>query len=201
MSPERFESMEFRVNSLLAGVPLHDVWAIELKGHPFPTLEALANAVGRGSPAHTTPAVTGLGGLRGLAGEVFGWEDPRWDDPGGSFVHLVADGDRQRSMVEPGRTMGIWRVLYVFPREGAVETLNGTAHVAVAAAIEEGFPNPRLFLSFRVREVNWTTRSYMCLIDPARRFFVYPALLRQLAHTWKREGGKPSDDYTIGGDT
>jgi hypothetical protein len=189
--PERFESLEFRVNSLLAGVPLHDVWAIELKGHPVPTLEGLANAVARGSPMHTTPAVTGLGGLRGLVGKVLGWEDPRWYDPDASFVHLVSKSDRQRSAAEPGQTVGIWRVLYVFPREGAVETLNGTVHVAVAASIETGFGDPRLFLSFRVREVNWTTRWYMRLIDPARRFFVYPALLRQLAHTWEMEGESP----------
>ncbi len=196
--PEEFESMDFRVNTLLADVPLHDVWAIELKGHPPPTLDVLANVLKRGSPVHATPAVTGLVGLRGFVGTALGWEDPRWDNPDASFVHLVEDGDRRRSMADPGETMGIWRVLYVLPREGAVETLNGTVHVAVAASIEEGMVSPRLFLSFRVREVNWTTCWYMRLIDPARRFFVYPALLRQIAHTWEREGGKFSNEHPTG---
>jgi hypothetical protein len=129
---------------------------------------------------------------------VFGWEDRRWADPDASFVHRIEEHDRRRSAVEPGQTLGIWRVLYVFPLEGAVETLNGTAHVAVAASIDEGPGGPRLFLSFRVREVNWTTRWYMRLIDPARRSFLYPALLRQIAHTWKREAGKASTDRTRG---
>jgi hypothetical protein len=198
---DEFESVDFPVNSLLADVPLHDVWAIELEGHPSPTLDALVNALRRGSPAHATPAVTGLGALRGFVGMAFGWEDSRWADADASFVHLVEECDRRRSLVQPGRTMGIWRVLYVFPREGAVETLNATVHVAVAASIEESTFNPRLFLSFRVREVNWTTRWYMRLIDPARRFFVYPALLRQLAHTWKREGGGPSSEHPKGEET
>ena len=132
---------------------------------------------------------------------VFGWENPRWADPGASFLNRLEENDRRRSTVEPGRTVGIWRVLYAFSREGAVETLNGTVHVAVSASIDDRSANPRLLLSFRVREVNWTTRWYMRLIDPARRFFVYPALLRQIAHSWERERRNLSNDDPEGGKT
>jgi hypothetical protein len=92
----------------------------------------------------------------------------------------------------------MWRVLYAFPREGAVETLNGTAHVAVIAGLGEDPDRTRLFLSFRVREVNWTTGVYMRLIDPARRWFVYPSLLRQFAHTWNRESWSSSGESLSG---
>jgi hypothetical protein len=136
--------------------------------------------------------------LRGVMGLAFGWEDPRWSDVASSFLHRVSDDDRLRSLAAPGETLGIWRVLYAFPREAAVETLNGTAHVAVIAGFEEDGESTRLILSFRVREVNWTTPFYMRLIDPARRFFVYPTLLRQFAHTWNRENWDSSGETANG---
>ncbi len=44
ISPEDFDARAFRVNALLVDVPLHDAWAIDLKGHPSPTLEELGDA-------------------------------------------------------------------------------------------------------------------------------------------------------------
>ena len=198
ISPEDFAARDFRVNTLLADVPLHDAWAIDLKGHSAPTLEELGEAFQTFSPFQITPAVMGLGVLREVAGFVFGWEDPRWSDVGASFVNRLTKADHQRSTTEPGKTFGSWRVLYACSQEGVAETINGTVHVAVAATLGEGSRGPRLFLSFRVREVNWTTRWYMRLIDPSRRFFVYPFLLRQFAHTWERGDWDSSEEVLTG---
>jgi hypothetical protein len=198
ISPEDFATRDFRIHGLLADVPLHDVWAIELKGPPSPTLEELGNAFRRGSPFQATPALMGLGMLRGVIGFALAWDDPRWSDVNTSYVNRLTEADRQCSTTEPGTTLGIWRVLYACPQEGVVETINGTVHVAVAATIGEGPVGPRLFLSFWVGEVNWTTQWYMRLIDPSRRFFVYPSLLRQFAHTWARGGWKPAEEALTG---
>ena len=198
ISPDDFETKDFRANSLLADVPLHDVWAIELKDHPSPTLEDLGTVLKHSSPFQATPTVTGLVVLRGVVGLALGWEDPEWAREGASLVHRLSDADRQRSTTEPGTSLGTWRVLYAFPREGAVETINGTVHVAVAASIGEGPEGARLFLSFRVSEVNWTTPFYMRLIDPARRFFVYPFLLRQFAHAWERSDWTHPEEFLNG---
>jgi len=188
ISAPELEAMDLRANRLLSDVPVHDAWAIELRGRTAPTLDDLIHVFRSGSPLQATPAVLCLGMLRGAVGVVFGWEDPRWTDVASSFLSRVTEDDRNLSVAAPGKVLGIWRVLYAFSREAAVETLNGTAHVAVVAALEDGGNLTRLVLSFRVREVNWTTRFYMRVIDPARRFFVYPSLLRQFAHTWNREG-------------
>jgi hypothetical protein len=213
ISPAEMEAKDFRANTLFSDVPVHDAWAIELKGRPSPTLEDLIHVFRAGSPQQATPAITGLGMLRGVVGSTFGWEDPRWSDGAYSFVGRLTDNDRHRSAAASGEMLGIWKVLYVFPREAAVETLNGTVHVAVIAGLEEDGGTTRLVLSFRVREVNWTTLFYMRLIDPARRFFVYPSLLRQFAHTWNREnwespgetptgqGGSSADESLSGGGT
>jgi hypothetical protein len=185
---ESLEAMDFRANHLLSDVPVHDAWAIELVGRSSPTLDDLIRVFRNQTLLQATPAIMGLGMLRVAAGKAFGWEDPQWSDVASSFLPRVTVQDRRRSSAAPGDVLGIWRVLYALPREGAVETLNGTAHVAVIAGLCEESGRVRLFLSFRVREVNWTTPLYMRLIDPARRYFVYPSLLRQFAHTWNREG-------------
>jgi hypothetical protein len=191
VSPEAFIRQDFRVNRLLSDVPLHDAWAIDLNGPAAPTMENLAQALRQRPLLGTTPVMLVLGAIRGAAGDLLGWEDPRWSAGPGSFLGRLTREDRQRSSTTPGTTLGIWRVLYALPSEGLVETLNATVHVAVAGAIGEEPEGPRLFLAFRVREVNWTTRLYMRLIDPSRRFFIYPFLLRQFAHTWERGAWVP----------
>ena len=198
LPPEEFAARDLQVNRLLADIPLHDAWGIDLKGKASPTLENLTLAFRHGSPLQTTPAIMGLGILRGVVGFALGWEDHRWATERASFVQRLSEDHRKRSTTAPGTTLGIWRVLYACPQEGVVETINGTAHVAVAATIGEGPEGPRLFLSFRVREVNWTTRFYMRLIDPARRFFVYPFLLRQFAHSWEKGGWNHPDEIFTG---
>jgi hypothetical protein len=192
-SPQEFARQDFRVNQLLPDVPLHDAWAVDLKGSASPTMENLTRAFRHRAALGVTPAIVGLGVIRGAAGKLLGWDEPRWASPEGSFISRLTPLDRRCSSTKPGTTLGIWRVLYALPREGLVETQNATVHVAVAGAIGERAEGARLFLAFRVREVNWTTRLYMRLIDPARRFFIYPFLLRQFAHTWEREAwGHPN---------
>jgi hypothetical protein len=198
---EEMARQDFRVNDLLADIPLHDAWAVDLEGSHAPTLEELAAAMRHQSKLAATPAFLGLGMIRGAAGALFGWEEARWADPDASFLHRLSETDLQLSSSEPGTSLGIWRVLYAFTREGLVETINGTVHVAVSGAVGQGPEGPRLFLSFRVREVNWTTPFYLRLIDPARRYFIYPFLLRQLAHTWSRNGQPSIASVSTGGDT
>ena len=184
-SPDDFAARDFYVNTLLADLPLHDVFAIDLIGRDTATMDEVAAAFRGFSPWQTTPAMLGLGVLRGLMGFAFGWEDPRWVDEEASFVHRLSETDHDRSTMETGTSLGIWTFVYAFPEEGMVETINGTVHVAVTCAIGEGAAGPRLFLAFHVKEVNWTTPFYMGLINPFRRYFYYPPLIRQFAHTWE----------------
>jgi hypothetical protein len=192
--PEAFGLEDSRANHLLADIPLNDVWAVDLKGPATPTITDLVQAVRQQPVLGVTPAMAGLGLIRGATGHLLGWDDPRWADTPGSFLDRLTEADRHRSSTKPGTARGMWRVLYAFPREGAAEGVNGTVHVAVAGAIEDIPEGVRLYLAFWVREVNWTTRPYMTFINPPRRFFIYPFLLRQLAHTWERSGlGTPND--------
>jgi hypothetical protein len=190
LSPQAFVQEDFRVNRLLDDIPIHDAWAIDLPGPASPTLENLAHAYRKNPKLGLTPAIIGLGIVRGIVGGILGWDRPCWQDPTRSFVTRLTESDRDGSSTRPGTDLGIWKILYARPREGLVELQNATVHVAVAGAIRDGPEGARLFLAFLVREVNWTTPPYLRLIDPARRFFIYPFLLKQFAHTWERQAGR-----------
>jgi hypothetical protein len=43
-----------------------------------------------------------------------------------------------------------------------------------------------LYLAIYVKPVGATTAAYMALIDPFRRFIVYPALIRNAEAAWAR---------------
>ena len=187
LSPNDFTALDFRVNSLLADVPLHDAWVIDLESDGSATLDDVKEAFTHFSPLHTTPAMLWLSALRRVLGILFEWDADRWDDYDYSFVHRLSEIDRASSTVEPGTRLGMWRVVYAFPDEAVVELINGTVHVAVACAIEEGASGSALYLVFRIREVNWSTRYYMGLIDPFRRYLYYPSLITQFEHIWERE--------------
>lgn len=149
-------------------------------------MDEVIQAARRSSLFHTTPTLMGLAVLRGILGRVLRWDDPRWMVPEASFVGRLNDGDRLRSTTDPGTHLGPWRVVYSFPDEGLVELMNGTVHVAVSCTLGEEESGPAIFLAFRVREVNWSTPLYMGLIDPFRRYLVYPPMIRQFAHTLGR---------------
>jgi hypothetical protein len=186
VSTEAFSNQDIRVNHLLGDIPLHDAWAVDLKGPASPTMENLGRAFRHRTVFEVTPAIAALGIIRGAVGAALGWGDPRWADSAQSFLGRLTESDRRGSSTQSGTTLGTWRVLYTLPREALVETINATVHVAVAASFEDRSEGARLLLAFRVRDVNWTTPLYMKLIDPARRYFIYPFLLRQFVHTWER---------------
>ena len=79
---------------------------------------------------------------------------------------------------------GAFRVLYRFERELLLEVRNATVHAFLAGALEPHGEDYRLYLAIYVRPVSRWTPAYMALIDPFRRAFVYPALIRRLQRAW-----------------
>ena len=77
ISEREFERLPLRAHQFLAGVQLHDVWAVDL---PSPragiTLDEFLR-VANERLYTPTPVVRGLLDLRLLIGRVFGWDRPR----------------------------------------------------------------------------------------------------------------------------
>ena len=185
VTPAEFRRVNLRCHSLLADVPLHDVWAIPLDGGgPDRTIRD-AHAIMFGSQrAPSKPAVRGLFRLRWALGRVFGWDDERRDPLAQSYMHRLTEADRLQSEVRPGTREGPFRVLYVFANEALSELRNATVHGFMALALvprQEGYT---LYMGVYVTPVSRLTPLYMALIDPFRRYIVYPALCRDAQRSW-----------------
>jgi hypothetical protein len=79
---------------------------------------------------------------------------------------------------------GGFRLLYVQGRESLSEIRNATVHAFVCAALAERPGGYRLYWAIYVKPTSWLTPVYMGIIEPFRRFIVYPALLGRVRRAW-----------------
>jgi hypothetical protein len=188
---EEFLALDLRCHTLLGDAPLHDVWAIDLAGggpdRTMADVDAVANPGRLGTPP---PVVRALFAVRAAVGRALGWDRPRHEHAETSYARRLDDADLARSQVKPGARRGIFRLLYLFEHEALAETRNATVHAFLAMALRprEG-GGYRLYWGIYVKPVGRLTRVYMALIDPFRRAFVYPALIRQTQTAWARAYG------------
>lgn len=182
VDPAEFRKLDLRCHALLRDVPLHDVWAIPLRnGGPGRTVRDVRALMFRD---RASVAVRGLSAIRSALGRAFGWDDARHDPPEASFLHRLTEAERSRSQVPPGTREGSFRVLYLFDEEALLEARNATVHGFVALALIHRQNGYTAYMGIYVRPVSYLTPLYMALIDPFRRFVVYPALGRQLQRAW-----------------
>ena len=184
---EEYERLDLRAHALLADVPLHDVWAVELPGGgPGRTVVDLRAVVSLESLTAANAAVRLLFRLRAWLGRVFGWDREPPQAPRESFLERLSAEDRASSLVAPGTPEGPFRVLFVSPREAISEIQNFTVHAFSVFALAERPGGYRLYWAIYVRPVGRITSWYMRLIDPFRRLIIYPAVLRYIRAAWAR---------------
>jgi hypothetical protein len=187
ISPTEFYALPLRVHTFLAGVPLHDVWAVDLPTHrdavtlsEFLRLASLGDADINRLP----PVARALIRLRLFLGSVFRLEAEPKDALAASFGNRLTPEDRARSFVAPGTPEGLFRVVYRFENEQLLEIQNRTVHAAALSALARRTDSYRFYFAVYVRQTNWITPFYMGLIDPFRRWIIYPALLKKIRATW-----------------
>ena len=179
-----YRQLDLRAHALLADQPLHDVWVIDLPGggldRGIADVRALVDRQAAGA------ATRALFALRFAIGRMLGWDrsETRRAPSPHSVASRLTDADRAASQVAPGTRDGPFSVLYVFAREAASEIENATV---AAWSVQALVPRPggyRLYWAIYVRQVGAITRPYMMLIDPFRRFIVYPSIGRALQRAW-----------------
>ena len=185
ISEKEFERVALRVHGFLAGVPLHDVWAIDL---PSPragiTLDEFLRATGDRIFAPSR-VVRRLLELRFFIGRLFGWDRPQPSaKPGQAFAERLTDADRKRSLTPAGAREGPFLVVYRFENEKLVELINQTAHAAALSALVETRNGYRFYFAVYVLSAGWLTPFYLGAIDPFRKLIVYPSLLRGVRAKW-----------------
>ena len=187
VDPADFQKINLRCHAFLDDVRLHDVWAIPLQdGGPDRTMaDFRALMLGDRRPPPSI-AVRALFALRWRLGRVLGWDDDGHDPPDASYVHRLTEADRVQSRVPPGTREGRFRVLYVLRDEALSEIRNATVHGFLALALTHREQGYVVYMAIYVKAVSRFTPLYMALIDPFRRFVVYPALGRQVQQAWLR---------------
>jgi hypothetical protein len=189
VSAVEFEGLPLRVHKFLAGVPLHDVWAINLPHtRSGITLDDFIAATRHSSP-EASPVVRMLLGIRFFVGRVFGWDREPAAAASETFSTRLTAADRSKSLAPAGTRDGLFCVVYRFENEQLLELANRTAHAAAVSALVETADSYRFYFGVYVRNISRFTPFYMAAIDPFRRLIVYPSLLRSVRATWGRAFG------------
>jgi len=202
VSTQEFERLPLRVHSFLAGVPLHDVWSVDLpRWRAGVTLDEFSRTASNGkldrcgcskssSLFTPSPLVRTLLDIRFFVGRFFGWDREPAATAWKTFATRLTDIDRSRSLAAAGTRDGFFRVVYRFENEQLVELINRTAHAAALSALVETATAYRFYLGVYVCNVSRFTPFYMALIDPIRKLIVYPSLLHSVRARWNQAFGK-----------
>jgi len=185
-SPRTFRSREFYANEFLADVPVHDMWTVHLEGGGAGrTVRDVQAVMGTTSPWEANPSVIVLVAIRGLLGRVFGWDEKVEERAELSYLGRVSEDVLARSLQEPGREGGYFRLMYTLEDEMVAEILNRTAHAFLCMAIEPAGDGYTLYWVILVKEEMPLTPYYMGLIDPFRRYLVHPMIVRSIEQHWR----------------
>jgi Protein of unknown function (DUF2867) len=189
ISTREFERLPLRVHEFLAGVPLHDVWAVDLpRMRSGITLNEFLRATGA-RPFTPSRVVRALLSIRFFVGGLFGWDREPAVTVRKTFATRLTAADRARSLAPAGTHEGVFRIVYRFENEQLLELENRTAHAAALSALVETANAYRFYFGVYVQSVGRLTPVYMALIDPFRRLIVYPSLLRSVRRNWNHTLG------------
>jgi hypothetical protein len=185
ISPTEFYALSLRAHTFLADVPLHDVWAVDLPTHrDGVTLSEFLRRASQGGINRLPPVARALIRLRLFLGRIFRLEAEPKDALAASFGSRLTPEDRARSFVVSGTPEGLFRVVYRFENEQLLEIQNRTVHAAALSALAERTDSYRFYFAVYVRQRTWITPFYMGLIDPFRKWIIYPAMLKTIRATW-----------------
>jgi len=180
-----FRALDLEVHAFLADVSLQDVSAIDLPGGGSDRTISDVRALLSRDGVRTRPIpVRVLFSLRLWLGRLFGWDRSVHEYAEYSYAEKLSDDQRDRSATEPGTAAGPFRQLYVFPKEALEEVRNATVHAFSCMTIRRTASGYRFYWAIYVKSVSRFTPVYMALIEPFRRFVVYPAILRRLRASW-----------------
>jgi hypothetical protein len=189
ISAQEFERLPLRVHTLLAGVPLHDVWSVDLpRWRQGVTLDDFSRTAGNCLCASSV-LVRMLLEIRFFIGRFFRWDHEPVATAWKTFATRLTDTDHSRSLAAAGTRDGFFRIVYRFENEQLVELINRTVHAAALSTLVETATGYRFYLAVYVRSVSRFTPFYMALIDLFRKLIVYPSLLHGVRARWNQAFG------------
>jgi hypothetical protein len=154
--PAEFLGLDLEVHARLKGVPLRDVSIVDLPDGGDDRTIADVRRLLEAVKARAPSSVRVLVGLRRFLGRIL-----HWDGPGPPL-----------------------RPLYELPYEMLSEARNATVHAFSCMALQRRPGGYRLYWAIYVENVSAFTPVYMAVIEPFRRFVVYPAILASIRAAW-----------------
>jgi len=179
--------LPLRVHEFLNGVPLHDVWAVDLPHtRSGITLDEFLRATAN-RPFTPSLMVRMLLNIRFFIGRIFGWDSEPRAGTCETFAKRLTLADRSQSLAPAGTREGPFSVVYRFENEQLLELVNRTAHAGALSSLVETTNSYRFYFGVYVRNVSRFTPLYMAVIDPFRKWIVYPSLLCSVRARWNRQ--------------
>jgi hypothetical protein len=180
-----FRALPLEAHALLDDVPLKDVNAVDLPGGgPGRTLRDVRALIPPGGLMKANLMTRALFGMRLWLGRLFSWDGPEHDRADASYLNRVSEAIRARSAAPPGTREDGFRLLYLLEQESLAEIRNATVHAFLCGALCARPGGYRLYWGIYVKPTSRLTPVYMALIEPFRRFLVYPAIFRRLRRAW-----------------
>jgi hypothetical protein len=179
-------SKDLRAHTLLADLPLHDVWVAHLSGGGSGrTLLDLNAAMAEGVPGDETVALVATIAAYYLVARVLGLASEECVDTLSSMTQRLTEADRARSVYPPGGH----GFVYHFEREALLEIQTCAADALYVFALEPEYGGYALYWGVYARRVSRVTPYYMKIIDPVRRLVVYPSILQRIEQRWRFKWG------------
>src|SRR5258708_3946308 len=137
ISTQEFERLPLRVHDFLAGVPLHDAWAVDLpRARSGITLDGFLRTAGT-RLFTCSPVVRTLVNIRLLVGRLLGWDREPPATAWETLATRLTTADRSKSLAPADTPEGPFRVVYRFENEQLLEVINRTAHAAALTPLVE----------------------------------------------------------------
>jgi hypothetical protein len=182
IAPEAYLSTEPRARTLLAPVPLHDVWVARLRGGgEGKSLLDVDAAMADGITGDETVALAATVATYGLVARALGLARKECVDTVSPVAEGLTEADRQRSIYPSGER----GVVYYFEREALLEIRTCVVQAFYVFALEPAEGGYTLYWAAYARRVSPLTRYYMKMIDPIRRLVVYPSVLQLIEQRWR----------------
>ncbi len=164
MNMDVYRQKPLRVHGFLAGIPLRTLERVELPGgREGMTIEDISGVVGFGGEVEMEvgPVTQALFRLRTLIGRILRWDEAKELVESVSFISRLNEEDRARSLIVPGKPVGISRILYRFKNETLGEIINRTVHCFWLMATERTANGYALWFAVYVKKLN-------CRVDDVR---------------------------------
>ena len=122
--------------------------------------------------------------IRGFLGRIFHWDEPRTRRLSESYRDRIDPTVLARSRAAGRKERGPLETLYELDNESLGEGRNATVHAFMAVALVPRGDGYRLYWAVYVKPVSRLTSLYMAIIEPFRRFVVYPSILGGIRRAW-----------------